>query len=147
MPETESISPDRLLRLKAIAKLGGRCAGNTCRWHNNDGTVGCNDERALQFHHKDGGGSAARKQGKDSLRQIYCQVLRGSLRFELLCANCHEIEKKVQKRAQGARQHVRPARVRRSLQIEGQPVKRVKVNPELEFLRAEQSFLAAKNRK
>jgi hypothetical protein len=106
MPEhigNESTSPDQNVRLRAIAKLGGRCAATTCRWHNEDDTVGCTDERGLVFHHIDGGGSAKRRDGNDSLRQIYYEVLRGSLRFQLLCGTCHEIEKKLEKRARGAR--------------------------------------------
>jgi hypothetical protein len=147
----ERSSPDRPLRLKAIAKLGGHCVGTTCRWHNEDGTIGCNDERALHFHHKDGGGSAARKQSKDSLRQIYFQVLNGSLRFELLCACCHEIISKPQK--QGARLHRQAARVRRSKQIAGKAARRVRETQELidqreqrELLELEKSFLAARER-
>jgi len=139
-------SPDRALRLRAIAERGGRCEARTCRWRNEDGTSGCNDERGLVFHHIDGGGSAQRRDGNDSLRQIYYEVLRRSRRFQLLCATCHEIEKKVEQRAQGARQHKQPARIRRSQQIEGQPVRRVREQSELEFLRAEQSFLAALRR-
>ena len=146
MPDTQSASPDRGLRLKAIAKLGGRCVGNTCRWHNADGTYGCTDERALQFDHKDGGGSSARRKGKDSLRQIYYQVLNGSLRFRLLCASCHEIRKKVERQAQGANQHEQPARLRQSLQIEGEPVRRVREKPEIEAEQAERRFLAAMRR-
>ena len=151
MPEIGITSSDRPLRLRAIAKLGGRCVGTSCRWHNDDGTIGCDDERALQFHHKDGLGSAARKEGKDSLRQIYYQVLKGSLRFELLCACCHEINSKPQK--QGACLHKQAARLRRSLQIDGQPERRVRERQELkdrreqrEFLEAERSLLAAKIR-
>lgn len=152
MPESERTSPDRPLRLRAVAKLGGHCVGTTCRWHNDDGTIGCNDERALHFHHKGGGGSAARKQSKDSLRQIYYQVLKGSIRFELLCACCHEITSKPQK--QGARLHKQAARVRRSKQIAGQPERRVRETQELkdqreqrEFLESEQSFLVAMGRR
>lgn len=136
-------APDRALRLRAITKLGGRCAAKTCRWLNENGTLGCKDERALQFHHRDGGGSAKRREGKESLRQIYFKVLRGSLGYELLCGCCHEIEKKVERRSQGARQHKQPARVRRSLQLDGEPVRRVKEKPDMEYIRAEESFLNA----
>jgi hypothetical protein len=48
-------------------------------------------------------------------------------RFQLLCANCHEIKKKVEKQAQGARQHSQPALVRRSLQKSGEEPRRVKI--------------------
>lgn len=125
-----------------IQRLGGRCAGATCRaedgtvvflpcrWHNEDGTIGCNDERGLQFDHIAGGGSEARSKGTDSQLQICYEILRGSSRFQLLCATFHEIKKKVERQAQGARMHRQPARVRRSLQIEGQPVRRVRTLPQ-----------------
>jgi hypothetical protein len=134
------MSSDRPLRLRAIARLGGHCVSETCRWHNADGTYGCDDERGLVFHHVDGGGSKERRESRDSLRQIYYEVLRGSTRFLLLCAVCHEFISKPQK--QGANLHEQPARIRRSKQIEGQPVRRVRENPELGFRKAEKSFLA-----
>jgi hypothetical protein len=96
------------------------------------------------FHHIDGGGSEARRESRDSLRQIYFEVLRGSTRFELLCAICHEFVSKPQK--QGANLHKQPARIRRSKQIEGQPVRRVGEKSELEFQKAEKSFLASRER-
>lgn len=138
-------------RTRALAGLGGRCAATTCHWLNDDGTMGCNDERALMFHHIDGGGSALRSGGKDSQRMLCYEVLRClkdslPVRIQLLCGACHEIDKKVNKRAQGARQHRQPARIRRSRQIEGQPLRRVREKPDLEYLRAEQSFLAAMKR-
>ena len=123
----------------------------TCRWHNEDGTIGCNDERALQFHHKDGGGSAQRKKGKDSRRMIAYEILREikrgrSPRFDLLCACCHAIEGKVNKRHQGARQHEQPALVRASKQKEGQPARRVRDQSEIEAEQAERRVLAAMRR-
>jgi predicted RNase H-like HicB family nuclease len=50
-----------------------------CRWHSEDRTLGCDDERALQFDHKAGGGSAARGTGKDS-QQMICYEIRISSR-------------------------------------------------------------------
>jgi len=102
------------VKTRAKLKLGGRCARPKCRWLNQDGTFGCTDLRALVLHHKDG--SEARREGKDSLMQNVYEVLHGSVRFEFLCATCHEIDKKETLRAQGARQHKQPARVRRSQQ-------------------------------
>ena len=125
----------RRVRLEAIALLGGRCVGFTslaedgtplclpCRWHNEDGTVGCKDERGLTFDHKEGHGSKARKAGKDSQMMIAYEVKKGSTRFQLLCGTCHEIRKKVEKQAQGSRMHEHPERIRygpRSRPAEGQ---------------------------
>jgi hypothetical protein len=145
MIENESTSPE----FRAKAKLGGRCVAKTCRWHNEDGKYGCTDLRVLQFHHRDGGGSAARKDGADSVRMIAYEILRyikrgWPPRFELLCANCHAIDSKP--RQQGARLHKRPARIRRSKQKQGQPLRRVRGKPEIESEQAERLFLAAVRR-
>jgi hypothetical protein len=131
---------------RAIAALGGHCVAKTCRWQNGDRKFGCNDPRALQFHHKQGGGSAARRNGTDSKRSIAFEILRyirrGWLpRFELLCANCHAIESKP--RQQGARLHRQPARLRRSQQKECEPTRRVREKAETEAGQAERRFLAA----
>ena|ERR1700733_11701403 len=132
MTESKKLTPDQRLRLDAIRIYGGRCEGTIgmpCRWLNEDNTLGCSDERALQFDHIDGGGGKARREGKDSNRQIFYKIKNGSGagRFRLLCATCHEIRKKVDKQGQGARQHRQPARVRRSQQKEGQPERRVNI--------------------
>lgn len=131
---------------RAIAVLGGRCMAETCRWQNDDGTLGCNDVRALHIHHREGGGSAARRNGADSKRSNALEILkyikRGwSPRFELLCANCHAIESKP--RQQGARLHTQPARIRRSQQKKGQPTRRVREKAEIEAEQAERNVLAA----
>jgi hypothetical protein len=142
MPENESTSPE----FRAKTKLGGRCVAKTCGWHNEDGTYGCSDLRVLQFHHKEGGGSAARRDGTDSNRMIAYEILRyikrgWPPRFELLCAICHAIDSKP--RQQGARLHKQPARIRRSQQKEGQPMRRVREKAEVEAEQAERRFLAA----
>jgi len=88
--------------------------------------MGCTDERARVFDHIGGGGSEARRGGKDSVRMICYEIKKDAKfrldpslrRFQLLCANCHEIETKPEK--QGARQHKQPARVRRSQQRPGE---------------------------
>jgi hypothetical protein len=152
---TQSLSKSTIqqqrLRLENIKMLGGRCSNPDCRWHNEDGTVRCNDDRALQFDHKDGGGSAARREGRDAgLAGLYYIRNHPEL-FQLLCANCNCIKARDKKERRGALQHRQPALVRRSL---GQPGRRVSDSQELkdrrehlEFLNAEQSFLAAKIRK
>ena len=131
---------------RAIAALGGRCIAKTCRWQNDDGKYGCSDMRALHFHHKRGGGSAARRNGMDSKRSIALEILRyirrgWSPRFELLCANCHAIESKPRQR--GTHLHTQPARIRRSQQKEGQPTRRVREKAEIEAEQAERRVLAA----
>jgi len=133
---------------RAIDALGGRCTAKTCRWQNDDGKFGgCSDRRALQFHHTQDGGSAARRDGKDSKRLNAFEILRyirrgWPPRFELLCANCHAIESK--RRQQGSRLHLRPARIRRSQQKEGEPTRRVREKAEIE---AERRFRDAMKQK
>lgn len=83
-------------RQDAIARLGGRCVGETCRWINRDGTRGCTDERALQFDHVHGGGTRERKE------MHYEKMLKKILtdengEYQLLCANCNWIKLHVNK--------------------------------------------------
>lgn len=101
-------------KLRAIAALGGRCMSKNCRWQNDDGTFGCTEVRVLHLHHRDGGGSEARRNSRDSTQMNRYEVLRDvkrkrTPRFELLCANCHEIESGP--RRMGARLHKKPARM------------------------------------
>jgi hypothetical protein len=131
---------------RAIAALGGRCMAKDCRWQGSEGKLGCTDARVLQIHHKEGCGSDARRNGKDSKRSNAYETLRSIRRgwvprFELLCANCHAIESKP--RQEGARLHKRPARIRRSQQKDGQPARRVREKSEIESEQAERNFLAA----
>jgi hypothetical protein len=150
-PLSKSTIRQQRLRLENIAMLGGRCSNPRCRWQNDDGTNRCNDDKALQFDHKDGGGSAARRDGRDAgLAGLYYIRNHPEL-FQLLCANCNCIKARDKKERRGALQFRQPALVRRSL---GQPGRRVSEPQELkdrrehlEFLKAEQSFLAAKIRK
>jgi hypothetical protein len=124
---------DAELKREAKRILGGRCANPECRWLNEDGSLSCTDERALTFDHIGGGGSESRREGKDSVRMICYEIKRNAryqldralYRFQLLCANCHEIKAKGEKH--GAHQHKQPARVRRSLQNSGAEPRRVRV--------------------
>jgi hypothetical protein len=130
---TTSGERTRRLRLECIEILGRypdhegeirsdpRCKNPDCCWHNKDGTIGCNDKRALQFDHKDGGGSEERKTGKIAGDRLYFDIKKHPEGYQLLCATCNEIKSKTEK--QGARLHKQPQRVRRSQQIEGQPVR------------------------
>lgn len=136
------------LRLENIRALGGRCRSPECRWKSDDGKPGCNDERALQFDHKDGGGSAARRAGEHSgLKGLYF-IKNHPEQFWLLCANCNSI--KARNERFGALQHTQPARVRRSL---GQPTRRVRWTEatrdrrdQISFEKAEREYLAKKHR-
>lgn len=149
-PPSKSTVRQQRLRLENIAKLGGRCSNPSCGWQNLDGTAGCSDDRALQFDHKDGGGSAARRAGRDAgLAGLY-YIRNHSELFQLLCANCNCIKARDKKERRGALQHNGPALVRRSL---GQPGRRVRETREakdrrdqLEYERAERSFLNATER-
>lgn len=100
------------------------CMNPGCRWHNGDGTIGCNNPRALHIHHKNGGGNADRKDHPGS--SFYYFVLKHPKRFMLICANCHEIKTDAAGQRRGANLHKESALVRRSKQIEGQPLRRVK---------------------
>ena len=130
---TKSGARTRRLRLECIDLLGRyrtpegdvrsdpRCKGPDCGWRNADGSVGCTDSRALQFDHRDGGGSEERKTGTIAGDRLYFDIKKHPERYQLLCANCNEIKSKAEK--QGARLHKRPQLVRASLQIEGQPAR------------------------
>jgi hypothetical protein len=43
----------------------------------------------------------------------------------LLCANCNWIKRHTNREARGADQHKQPARLRRALQVDGEPTRRV----------------------
>jgi hypothetical protein len=140
IPDFQSLSESgkrtRRLRHECIEILGRyrdhngdiqndpRCSNRDCRWQNEDGTLRCNDERALQFDHKEGKGSAERKTGKIGGNRLYYEIRKHPERFQLLCANCNEIKAKGEK--MGARLHKKPQRVRLSQQIAGQTPRRVR---------------------
>lgn len=79
----------RRLRAAVIAFLGGRCANPNCRWLNEDGTLGCKDERLLHVDHPKRNGSKERKIFKNSY-EIYKKVLISKPNeYRLLCACCN----------------------------------------------------------
>jgi len=82
-------------REKAIAKLGGRCSSSTCRWLNDEGTLGCTDPRLLQIDHKNGGGTQER--AKLSYDKMLLRVLEHSEDYQLLCACCNWLKAHEQK--------------------------------------------------
>jgi hypothetical protein len=70
--------------------LGNRCASITCCWHNNDGSVGCNDSRMLQIDHINGGGTKERRELSGHM--IHLKILKmphPENEYQLLCANCN----------------------------------------------------------
>lgn len=135
----------RQVKLENIRKLGGRCANPTCGWINKDGTTGCADERCLQFDHKFGGGSLARRKKGHAGLQGLLYIREHLEEFQLLCANCHSIKTREHGERLGALQHTRPARVRRSLgQLHRRVNETLRTNDrreDLAFAAAEKSFL------
>ena len=73
----------RKRKLAIIERLGGSCA-----------RCGLSDSRALQVHHRNGGGGAQRKSLGWRYHYRLARLSPSALReeFELLCANCHAIE-------------------------------------------------------
>ena len=137
MPESKSTLRQRILTSEIKAKLGGRCASPDCRWHNDDGTIGCTDVRALQIDHVQGGGSTELRAGHGAgLAHLY--RVREALKwselagiqapYQLLCANCNWIKRNMNKNkeAPGAQAHKRPACLRPGLQVKGRPTRRVR---------------------
>lgn len=79
----------RILRLRIIGKLGGRCADSRCRWVNEDGSTGCTDAEILQIDHKHGGGAEERKR-INAPSTYYKKILADTTgSYQLLCANCN----------------------------------------------------------
>jgi NUMOD3 motif len=76
------------LRMEVIAQYGSRCASPTCRWQNEDGTLGCTDARLLQLDHKAGGGTQER--GKMGVEAMWKKAQQDtSDAYQLLCSNCN----------------------------------------------------------
>jgi hypothetical protein len=127
----------RRVRREAEVRLGGyrdkegeiqvHCMNPGCRWHNDDGTIGCNNPRALHVHHKDGRGNKDRKDHPGS--SFYYFVLNHLESFLLICATCHEIKTHEAGQRQGANLHKENALIRRSKQVEGQTLRRVRETP------------------
>jgi hypothetical protein len=76
------------LRTDVIAQYGGHCSSPTCRWLNEDGTIGCTDVRLLQLDHKAGGGTQERnKMGVEAMWRKAKDDTSGA--YQLLCSNCN----------------------------------------------------------
>jgi hypothetical protein len=89
------------LRQAILTKYGNRCNNIDCRWVNEDGTVGCTEELALQVDHVFDDGykhrySNGRSAGasKFDAGKFYRMILSDTTgRFQLLCANCNWIKR------------------------------------------------------
>jgi hypothetical protein len=83
---------NRRFRLKALAKLGGKCAWAGC---------GITDERILEIHHRNGDGAVERRAGIDGVT-LYKKVLKDPTPYLLFCCNHHRLrtleERKLRKR-------------------------------------------------
>jgi hypothetical protein len=76
----------RELRLKAVAKLGGKCSNPEC--HTPGGET---DWRCLQIDHINGGGTKELREIKS--RAVYRRVIQGYPGYQLLCSNCNWIKR------------------------------------------------------
>lgn len=85
------------LREKVFEKLGARCSSSSCRWLNDDGTLGCTDRRLLQVDHVHGGGSGrtTRKDGHLMMLDVLSGKYEGD--FQILCSNCNWIKRHTNK--------------------------------------------------
>jgi hypothetical protein len=68
-------------RLQVLSALGGKC--DRC---------GIDDWRVLQIDHIDGGGTRERKQ-VTSIDRYYKDMLLTPEKYQVLCANCHQIKR------------------------------------------------------
>jgi len=87
----------RRRRLEAIAKLGGRCSSEKCRWMNEDETFRCNDARLLQIDHVNGNGhKELRQKSPDYIgnQGVVKKILKGNTTdYQLLCPTCNWIKR------------------------------------------------------
>lgn len=78
-------------RKATIELLGGKCANPNCRHLNEDGTLGCKDERLLQIDHPNKDGHEERKYMSLSVmwRKVFESAVAGENKYRLLCAQCN----------------------------------------------------------
>jgi hypothetical protein len=78
--------PQKLLRIEIIRLLGGKCV-----------RCGFDDIRALQIDHVYGGGQRAARAAKRSNIGMYSimheEIIAGSKKYQVLCANCNWIKR------------------------------------------------------
>lgn len=95
----------RSIREQIINILGGRCSSLECKWLRSDGMPGCDDTRCLQIDHKNGKGRQAAILAGSSYRH-YQEILNDSdiiTKYQLLCANCNWIKRRVKNENGGGR--------------------------------------------
>lgn len=68
-------------RLEVLSALGGKCV-----------RCGVDDWRVLQIDHVNGGGTQERRQAK-SIARYYKDMLLSPEKYQILCANCHQIKR------------------------------------------------------
>jgi|SRR6267142_272142 len=81
------------LRDKILLKFGGRCNSLKCKWLNDDGSIGCTNEKCLQIDHVNNDGHIEKKERK-SLFSFMKKVLEDNEgNYQLLCANCNWLKR------------------------------------------------------
>ena len=81
----QTIKYNNRLRHAVVDMLGSKC----CQ-------CGFRDYRALQIDHINGGGLKDKKLGKGFyIKRVLDEILAGSGKYQLLCANCNWIKKSV----------------------------------------------------
>jgi hypothetical protein len=79
-------------KLEVYKILGNRCSNVSCKWANEDGSIGCTDIRCLQIDHKFGGGMVERRNNRCTIT-YYNNILKDTSNYQLLCANCNWIKR------------------------------------------------------
>jgi hypothetical protein len=93
------------IRERIVTLLGGRCNSSECRWVGIDGIQGCDDLRCLQIDHIFGNGREEALLKGNSYQQ-YKQILDDPdkrSKYQLLCANCNWIKRRVNNEYGGGR--------------------------------------------
>lgn len=85
------------LRDAAFIKLGNKCNNPSCRWLNEDGSMGCTDKDMLQIDHVEGGGVKEHRFLKFNHSRFHKNVVADtSGKYQLLCANCNWKKRRTQ---------------------------------------------------
>jgi hypothetical protein len=92
----DELQTDVTKREKVVDLLGAKCANPNCRHLNEDGTLGCIDRRLLHVDHVYDDGALERRTAKQRAAywtRILRDVLAGTDRYQLLCANCNWLKR------------------------------------------------------
>jgi hypothetical protein len=81
------------LRLRALEKLGKRCANPNCVWLNEDGTLGCTDPVCLQIDHVNGDGYKELRGQMSGYTFLKKALADTNGNYQCLCANCNWIKR------------------------------------------------------